>query len=92
MTVDWPDSSPIVAIFLIDDYEDFYRDPLTNGTFKYVEKPLLERGWVDRVDMIFTWEKLNFKNGVEIERAQVGSGSEASGALLDLINTLKEYA
>ena len=92
VTVDYTAGNPIVAIYIINDYEDFYRDPLSNGEFKYVDKPTMEKGYVDREDLVFMWERIEYINGDIVERPVVGSHKEATGALYDIIQTLKAYA
>ena len=87
--MDFDESNPISLIFIITNYEDFYRDPVANGEYKYVERELLERNWVDRNDLIFTWEYKEFTGGLSEEAPIVGSEQEATGALLDLIDTLQ---
>lgn len=90
--MEWIDSNPLELIFIINNYEDFYRDPLANGVYKYVERDLLLRNWIDRQDLIFTWEKRWLDDGTTEEAPIIGSHKEVYGALSDLLGTLRDNA
>lgn len=90
VTVVFNDPAPVQLIFIIDDYEEFFRDPINNGTFKYVEQDTLTRAWVDRENLIFTWEQAVYDDGTVVEAPVIGSHKEAFGALKDLIAFLKD--
>ena len=62
---------------------------MANGVFKYVERELLERNWIDREDLIFTWKRTTYEDGTSNETPIMGSHTEAYGALQDLIDVLK---
>lgn len=89
VTVVFNAGNPVQLIFIIDDYEEFFRDPVANGTFKYVERDVLTRNWVDRQDLIFTWERTTYDDGSVVEAPVIGSHKEAFGALKDLIQVLR---
>jgi len=58
----------------------------------YTERELLEQNWIDREDLIFTWQKTTMDNGVIDEGPVMGSHREAFGALEDLIQVVRDNA
>lgn len=65
---------------------------MANGDYMYVEADLLYRNWIDREDLIFTWEKKTLNTGVVEEAPVMGSHTDTYGALKDLIQTLRDDA
>jgi len=92
VVVDWNATSPLELIFIINNYEDFYRNPLANGVYKYVDRELLLRNWIDRQDVIFSWEKRWYDDSTTTEAPVIGSHKEVYGALVDIVKMLRENA
>ena len=90
--VEWDYTNPMQLIFIINNYEDFYRAPLTNGVYKYVPRDILLNGAIKEQDLIFTWEKQWFADGSSREFPVVGSAKTAFGSLLSVIRILQQNA
>ena len=92
VVVEWSNSNPLELIFIINNYESFFQNPLANGVYKYVERDLLLKNWIDRQDLIFTWERVAMADGTVTEAPVVGSHKEVYGALKDILKTLRDNA
>jgi len=90
VTLDFDESSTSEIIYIINDYEKFYRDPLHNGVYKKVNRDLLERNWIDRDDLLFWWRRQYFYQNLLLEEPLYGSHSETYGQLAECIKTLKD--
>ena len=90
VTVDWDATAPLQLIFVINDYEAFFGDPINNGVYKYVGTNLLLTNQVDRTDLIFWWEKRWLNDGTTVEAPVNGSQKDSFGSLKDLIKTLRD--
>jgi hypothetical protein len=93
VTVEFPEDSTLVLIFIIEDFEAFFSDPLNNGVYKFVDRALMEKNWVDRNDLIFTWQRTDYEDDYGTasydEFPITGSHTEATGTLKDLITYLR---
>lgn len=92
VTVEWVEASPVELIYIINNYERFFREPLANGVYKYVPTETLMEGSVDRQDLLFKWEKRWLADGSTEESPVVGSDQEAAGRLKTLIQTVRDNA
>lgn len=92
VVVSWVEGSDVQLIFIINDYEKFFRDPVSNGVYKYADTETLMRNWVDRENLVFWWEKVWLSSGATTEAPAFGSQKEAFGSLLDIIQILKDNA
>jgi hypothetical protein len=81
----------ISVIFLITDFENFYKNPLSYGKFKCVPKDLLEVNQIDQNNLIFFWDYKIFNDGVIIEAPVMGSGQECFGSLKNIVLQLQQY-
>jgi len=90
LTLDFDETSNSEIIYIINDYEKFYRDPMHNGVYKKVSKELLERNWIDRSDLLFWWRRQYFYQNLLLEEPLYGSHSETFGQLAECIRTLKD--
>jgi hypothetical protein len=84
-------SAATEPIFVINDYEKFFRDPFNNGTYKTVSRELLERNWIDRSDLMFWWRRQYLDDGSVSEAPIMGSHREIFGQLLTISTTLKAH-
>lgn len=84
----FPDSGD-PTIFVINDYENFFVDAEGSGDEVTADRDTMERAWIDRVDLIFVWERLVYSEGTATERPLIGSQREAYGDLLTQIDSLK---
>jgi hypothetical protein len=92
LTLGFDDAEEYVQIFIINDFEGLYADPLNSGTYKYVNKMLLERNWIDREDLMFVWQRKTFNDGTTEETPLMGSQQETSGALKQIAHELTNAA
>ena len=44
--------------------EQFYNDPINNGTYKYVSRDLLHINWIGLENLLFDWEVKTYTNEV----------------------------
>jgi len=92
VTLDFDEETDSEIIYIIDNYEKFYRDPLHNGIYKKVNRDILERNWIDRSNLLFWWRKQYYYQNLIVEEPIYGSHQESYGQLLDCIETLKDNA
>lgn len=92
ITVRWDNNAAEQLIFIINDYEKLFRNPVANGVYTYIATDVLTQNWVDREDLIFTWEKRWFNDGSIVEAPQLGSHKELWGALLRVARVLRANA
>jgi hypothetical protein len=92
VVVEWDDNNPVQLCFIINNYEDFFKDPVANGVYKYVETETLMQNWIDRQDLIFTWQKRWLGDGSTTEAPVIGSHKDTYGALKDMIQILRDNA
>jgi hypothetical protein len=91
LTLTFDPAASTEPIFIITDYERFFRDPFNNGSYKTVSRELLERNWIDRSDLMFWWRRQYFDDGSVIEAPVLGSHREIFGQLKTLSDTLKAH-
>lgn len=89
ITLDMPTTGDNATIYIINNYENFFRQPLSNGVYKTVSKRLLEDNLIDREDLIFWWRKEWQKNGNIVEEPVMGSHREVFDHLRDATYVVK---
>jgi len=90
VTVSVSADSDAAIIFIISNYEDFFEDAVSNGVYLTVYRDQLYKNWIDRNDLIFTWEQTIVDNGGSIQGPVIGSHKEAFGKLKDQIQVLRD--
>jgi predicted esterase YcpF (UPF0227 family) len=92
VSVVWDHSAATQLIFIINDYEQFFRDPVNNGIYMEVATELLLENGVEAQDQIFFWEKQWFSDSTTAEAPVFYSSKDAQGELLDKIQIIRDYA
>lgn len=87
--VQWTEGNSTQPIYIIDDYENFFKYPLKNGTTKYVSTTTLERAWICEQDLIFLWYLKVFDDGTFEQGPVHGSHTRAFGDLKSAIASVR---